>query len=79
MTEPTPASVQEWRNHLGRKVSLRYRLRGDPAHPFSEAIGVIQSVGTDEAGTDKLVILNRRADTVEVPIDDVLAAKLFPV
>jgi hypothetical protein len=74
MAEP-PA---DWRPNLGRKVSLRYALRGDPENPFSEAIGVLMSVSEDDSGAQSLQILTRRGKTVTVPAPDVLAAKIFP-
>jgi hypothetical protein len=75
MAEP-PA---DWTPHLGRKISLRFALRGDPEHPFSEAIGVLMSVSEDDSGAQSLQILTRRGATVTVPAPDVLAAKFFPV
>jgi ribosomal protein S12 methylthiotransferase accessory factor YcaO len=80
---PTPrrrsaASSEDWHSHLGRKVSIRYRLHDDPAHPFSEAIGVVQAV-RDEAGVQQVEVLNRKGEVVIVPVTDVLAAKLFPI
>jgi hypothetical protein len=60
---------------LGKKVSLRYRLRGDESHPFSEAIGMVQSVTTDDDGTIGLTVVNRRGETTTMAIDDILAAK----
>jgi ribosome maturation factor RimP len=74
-----PRTPEEWSEHLGRKISIRYKLHDDPAHGFSEAIGVVQSVRPNDAGVSELGILTRRGQTKFVPIDDVLAAKLFPV
>jgi ribosome maturation factor RimP len=67
-------SIDEFKQNLGRKVSIRYCLHDDPAHPFSEAIGMIQSVSAD----DVIEIVNRRGEVASVPIDDIEAAKLFP-
>ncbi|MGH2729107.1 MAG: hypothetical protein ACRDJI_00700 [Actinomycetota bacterium] len=69
---PAPTTEADWRALLGRKVSVRYHLHGEPAHPFSEAIGMVQSVadGTVE-------IITRRGDVRSVPVDDVIAAKVF--
>lgn len=69
----------DWKPHLGRKLSLRFALRGDPEHPFSEAIGVLMSVSEGDSGVQSLQILTRRGETVTVPAPDVLAAKIFPV
>jgi uncharacterized protein (DUF302 family) len=49
----------DWSGHLGRKVSVRYRLHGDPVHPFSEAVGVVASVATD-GGAEVVTIIDRR-------------------
>ena len=71
------AGIDDWKPHLGRKVSLRYRL-DDPEHPFSEAIGVIASVAGDDGG-QSLTILTRSGGSKTIPVADILAAKLFPV
>lgn len=70
--------VDDWKPHLGRKVSLRYKLH-DSDHPFSEAIGVVASVETDASGNQILSVLTRSGDTRSVPANDVVAGKLFPV
>ena len=70
--------VTDWKPHLGRKVSLRYKLH-DSDHPFSEAIGVVASVRTDESGGQILEVLTRSGETRSVPVVDVVASKLFPV
>ncbi|MQA99995.1 MAG: hypothetical protein GEU78_06835 [Actinobacteria bacterium] len=67
----------DWRPLLGRKVSVRYALRGDPEHPFSEAIGMLGSVegeGKDAA----ITIFTKRGESVRMRAADVLAAKVFP-
>ena len=71
-----PASAADWKKALGRKVSLRYRLHDDPEHPFSEAIGFVQSV-TDEPATT-VSIVNKRGETTEIALSDIEAAKIFP-
>ena len=77
-SRPQLPSRDEWRRHLGRKVSLRYRLRDDPAHPFSEAIGLVQAVEADESDTLSLKIVDRKGGIKQIAVDDVLAAKIFP-
>ena len=72
-------STEEWGKNLGRKISIRFKLHDDPAHGFSEAIGVVQSVRPNASGVVELGILTRHGDTRYVPVEDVLAAKLFPV
>jgi hypothetical protein len=73
-----PTSEADWKKALGRKVSLRYRLRDDPEHPFSEAIGYVQSVVT-ESDKSVVAIVNKRGETTSIAIDDIEAAKLFPL
>ena len=70
--------IAEWKPHLGRKVSVRYRLHsGD--HPFSEAIGVVAEVTEGEDGSEIITILTRRGGQRRIGSRDILAAKLFPV
>ena len=71
------SSRPEWPQLLGRKISIRYRLHGDPEHPFSEAIGVVSSVEQNERGSS-ITIVTRRGASIEVATDDVLALKEFP-
>jgi hypothetical protein len=63
-----------WRKLLGRKLSMRLRNHGDPAHPFTEAIGVVQSVRDEDAA---VVVVDRRGQAHEFALRDVLAAKVF--
>jgi hypothetical protein len=72
-----PRSEADWRRCLGRKVSLRYRLRAANT-PFSEAVGVVASVHTDEEGPS-LSILTKRGETKIIPLADIETAKVFPV
>jgi hypothetical protein len=72
-SERVRTNATEWNRLLGRKVSVRYRLHDDPDHPFSEAIGVVMSVEDDI-----VQIVTKRGETRSVPIDDVLASKVFP-
>jgi hypothetical protein len=62
---------------VGHKVSIRWAVKGDPEYPFSEGVGIVQSVEPDEAGQETLTIVNRREETISVPLGDVLAAKVF--
>ena len=67
----------DWKELLGKKVSIRFRLHDDPGHPFSEAIGVVMSVGPSERG-EQVKILTRKGTEVVVDAADVLARKTFP-
>lgn len=71
-----PDSPERWRALLGRKISIRYALAGDPEHPFSEAIGVISAVSDDEQ--PRLTILSRDGSATELRAADVLQGKVFP-
>ena len=66
-----------WRELLGKKVSIRYRLHGDPEHPFSEAIGVVMSVEPSDQ-SERITIVTRKGAEVVVGAEDVLAQKTFP-
>ena len=68
-------SVSAWKALLGTKVSLRFRLHGDESHPFSEAIGMVQSVAVDDDGNSLLTVVNRRGEASSMALDDILAAK----
>ena len=70
-----PESPERWRALLGRKISIRYALAGDPGHPFSEAIGVIS--GVSETDDPMITILGRTGEAVQVRGSDVLAGKVF--
>jgi hypothetical protein len=61
-----------WRAALGRRATLRLRRHDDPSHPFTEAIGVVQSVADDS-----FVIVDRRGTARTIPLADVVAAKLL--
>lgn len=71
-----PDSPERWRALLGRKITIRYALAGDPDHPFSEAVGVVSGVsdGKDPA----ITILGRDGSVAELRGSDVLAGKVFP-
>lgn len=68
------SSEKAWRSLLGTKVSLRYRLHGE-SHPFSEAIGMVQSVAPDDDGIVTLTVVNRRGEASSMALEDILAAK----
>jgi hypothetical protein len=69
-------STTDFKQHLGRRVSLRYRVHDDAAHPFSEARGVVMSVETDPGGPN-VVILTKKSKRRVVPIDDVITGKVL--
>jgi hypothetical protein len=66
-----------WRARLGRKVSLRFKLHGDPEHAFSEAIGMVASV-EGEGLPATIAVVNRRGETTVFAAGDVIATKDLP-
>ncbi|HYN36925.1 MAG TPA: hypothetical protein VEV82_08100 [Actinomycetota bacterium] len=73
-----PRTEEDFKNALGRKVSLRYSLHGDPEHDVSEAVGYVQSVETDSSQQVLITIVNRRGEATVVPLADIQIAKRFP-
>ena len=72
------ATEEVWRSLLGRKVSIRYRLRDDPSgHPVSEVIGIVMSIKSDETDGTQISIVDKRGDITKVAIDDVMAGKAW--
>lgn len=71
-----PDPPERWRALLGRKISIRYALAGDPEHPFSEAIGVISAVSETDDPT--ITIMGRDGKTTVVASSSVLQGKVFP-
>ena len=69
-------SEEDWRRALGRKVSLRYRLHDDPAHAFSEAIGVVMRVA-GSSDDETVGIVKRTGQVVDIPARDIVAAKII--
>lgn len=62
----TPADV-------GRRVSVRARLRDDPRHTATDAVGVLRS------WQDGVLAVERRdGSTARVPERDLLAGKVLP-
>ena len=71
-----PVSEADWRRCLGRRVTLRYRLRDESEHPFSEALGTLQSVTPGEGGV-QISLVNRRGELLTLDLEDVENAKLM--
>ena len=74
---PVAEPPDDWRLLIGRRVSVRYALRGDPEHPFSEAVGTVGSV-EGEGRRSTITIFTKRGDRIVIRAGDVLAAKVFP-
>ena len=71
-----PTFPDYWRRRLGRKVSLRFKVHDDPAHPHSEAIGMVSSV-EDDGPSALVTVVNRRGVATTFDCADVEAAKDF--
>jgi hypothetical protein len=64
--------------NLGERVSMLFKVEGDPEHPFSEVVGVLMRV-TDAGGPDATYsVIRRSGEVVEVRQDKVMALKLMP-
>jgi hypothetical protein len=64
---------------LGEKLSVLFRIEGDPEHPYSEVIGLLQRVTVDEAGARRLAVCRRDGSVVEVAEADVVRLKFIPI
>ena len=71
-----PSSEADWKLCLGRRVSLRYRLHDDPEHPFSEALGAVQSVSIGERGA-QISVVDRRGAVLTIDLEDIDTAKVL--
>lgn len=56
---------------------MRFRLHGDPAHDYSEAVGVVRSVGTSPGGRSEVSVTARSGATVSFLASDVTHVKVF--
>lgn len=58
------------------RISVLYRIHDDPEHPFSEAVGVVQSVGAGSSGEGPVLeVLRRDGHLVRVPGRDLVTFK----
>ncbi|MGH2768220.1 MAG: hypothetical protein ACREJP_00430 [Candidatus Methylomirabilales bacterium] len=65
-------------SNLGEKVSLLFRITGDPRHPFSEVVGLLQRIETDPEGLRTFLVIRRDGTLVSVPEPEVIRSKLVP-
>ena len=70
---PPPA---DWTPHIGRKVTMRYRL-DEPGGPHTELLGVLQAVDSSQGDRILLKIMDKRGRTHLVAASEVVAAKVF--
>ena len=64
---------------LGEKLSILFRIEGDPEHPYSEVVGLLQRVAVDEAGARTMVVCRRDGSVVEVAEADVIRLKFIAI
>ncbi|MGH2772084.1 MAG: hypothetical protein ACRDIU_02955 [Actinomycetota bacterium] len=75
--EPTDPPRRLSEENLGEKVSAYFRIHGDPEHPFSEVVGLLQAIDRS-SGRTVYRITRRSGEVVEVPEADVLKLKMVP-
>ncbi|HEY2666276.1 MAG TPA: hypothetical protein VGK51_05515 [Actinomycetota bacterium] len=68
-----------FQRRLGEKISILYRIEGDPEHPYSEVVGLLQRVGVNESGARTLAVCRRDGSVVEVAEADVIRLKFIPI
>lgn len=65
-------------SRLGEKLSILYKIEGDPEHPFSEVVGLLQRVETAPDGGRILHVCRRNGVLVAVAEVDVIRMKFIP-
>jgi len=65
-------------SRLGEKLSILYRIEGDPEHPFSEVVGLLQRVDVDDGGRRVLHVCRRNGSVVAVAEPDVIRLEFIP-
>lgn len=63
---------------IGQKVSILYRLPGDPEHPFSEAVGVVRRVDGKTEAERVLQVQKRDGTVLAVALADIVKMKVVP-
>jgi hypothetical protein len=77
LPQPRNAANSLSERNLGEAISLLYKIRGDPDHPFSEVTGVLQRIERSPEGC--IYHLARRSgEVVRVEESDVLKSKVLP-
>ena len=77
-----PARPQDdagFQRRLGEKISILFRIEGDPDHPYSEVVGLLQRVAVSESGARTLAVCRRDGSVVEVAETDVIRLKFIPI
>lgn len=63
---------------VGRKVSVLYRLEGDPRYPMNELVGVVQRVEGETEGERTLFIRKRDGTLTGVRQTSIVKLKIVP-
>jgi hypothetical protein len=74
-----PQDDADLTRRLGEKLSILFRIEGDPDHPYSEVVGLLQRVAGNEAGARTLAVCRRDGSVVEVAEADVIRLKFIPI
>jgi hypothetical protein len=74
-----PQGDADLQRRLGEKISVLFRIEGDPDHPYSEVVGLLQRVAVSESGARTLAVCRRDGSVVEVAEADVIRLKFIPV
>jgi len=74
-----PRDEPDLKGRLGEKVSILFRIEGDPDHPYSEVVGLLQRVAVNELGARTLAVCRRDGSVVEVAETDVIRLKFIPI
>ena len=74
-----PQGDSDFTRRLGEKLSILFRIEGDPDHPYSEVVGLLQRVDVNEAGARTLAVCRRDGSVVEVAEADVIRLKFIPI
>jgi len=74
-----PRGDPDLKGRLGEKISVLFRIEGDPDHPYSEVVGLLQRVAVSESGARTLAVCRRDGSVVEVAETDVIRLKFVPI
>lgn len=74
-----PLDDAGFQRRLGEKISILFRIEGDPDHPYSEVVGLLQRVAVNESGARTLAVCRRDGSVVEVAETDVIRLKFVPI
>lgn len=73
------ANSPELESRLGEKLSILFKIEGDPDHPFSEVVGLLQRVAVNAGGGRVLHVCRRDGSVVEVAEADIVRLKFIPI